>query len=448
MSPAAIALFFGIASLLPVSGPGGFAMDRTNSQEPLTVEQAVKLAEENAYALKIAAAASRKAKAQYEEARGNQSVQVRFGATYTRYDKELTSTFGSSTSTIRPIDQSAAQVILTYPIDWSGALGRVVRSAWYAYLATEDSFQAELRILRKDVRTAYFNVLQAQRQVVVFEDSLKLAQERLKTLESQLRQGVIARVDLLRGESQVRQAESDLLSANNALDLAKSALNLLLSRPVETVFAVADEHTLPILELSEADLMEAAKANRHELKSLRNQAEVFASLTAAARAAKVPTLNLSITHSRDFDPQGFSASGQTTLGQLSISFPLYDSGIANAKIKQAKEDEEQLRWRYKQVELGITLEVRQALVNLENARARLAVADQAVATATENLRLAILRTDQGEGINLEVVDAQNQLTLARVQQVRAKYDWLVAFAQLQGAVGSDSLRIEGTGAKK
>lgn len=446
MSPAAIALFFGIASLLPGSAPN-FAGSSAQIPGQLDIEHAVKLAEENAYALKIAAAASRKAKAQYDEAKGNRGVQVRFGGTYTRYDKEITSSFGSSTSVVRPIDQTAAQLVLTYPIDWSGALGRVVRSAWYAYLASEDSFQAELLALRRDVRTAYFGVLQAQRQVAVYEDALNVASERLKSLESQLRQGVIARVDVLRGETQVRQAESDLLSAKNGLEIAKSSLNLLLSRPVGTEFTVAEVEAMPAMTLSESELSEAAKANRYELKSLRNQAEVFASLTAAARAAKIPTINLSITHSRDFDPQGFTASGQTTLGQLSVSFPILDSGVANAKIKQAKEDEEQLRWRYKQVELGITLEVRQALVNLENARARLEVAERSLVTATENLRLAILKTDQGEGINLEVVDAQSQLTLAKVQLVRAKYDWLVAYAQLQGATGSDNLQIEKRGAK-
>lgn len=447
MSPAAVFLMFGIAPYLPSGIPYGIEAV-SQSPEKLTVEQAVKLAEERAYALKVAAAASRKAKAQYEEAKGNQGVQVRFGGSYTRYDREITSSFGSTTSVVRPIDQSAAQLILSYPIDWSGALGKVVRSAWYAYLATEDSFQAELLALKRDVRTSYFSVLQAQRQIDVFTDSLKVAKERLKTLESQLKQGVIARVDYLRGETQVRQAESDLISAKNTLELAKSSLNLLLSRPVDTEFTVEEVETLPDLSKSEAELIEAAKTNRHELKSLRNQAEVYASLTAAAKAAKVPTLNFSINHSKDFNPQGFSASSQTTFGQLSISFPIFDSGVTNARIKQAKEDEEQLRWRYKQVELGVTLEVRQALVNLENARARLEVAEKAVVTASENLRLAILRTDQGEGINLEVFDAQNQLTIARVQQVRAKYDWLVAHAQLQGAVGSDGLQVEQRGANR
>jgi outer membrane protein TolC len=89
----------------------------------------------------------------------------------------------------------------------------------------------------------------------------------------------------------------------------------------------------------------------------------------------------------------------------------------------------------------VSLQVDQAHTNLKNALSRLEVAKTQVGLARETYRLAKLRADNGEGIQLEVTDAQTELTRSEINLVTARYDYLIAYAELLRAVGepSDSL---------
>ncbi len=425
--------------------PIGFGIVISTLQTPqLTIEEALKIAEQNAYSLKIANSAVQKSKFVFQEADGTRKPQVRFEASYTRFDEEIS----GSSGTIRPIDSKTASVGLSYPLDIGGALGRVVQSAKYLYLASQDSFQAELNSLRLSVRSAYIEVTQAAEQVSVFSGALETAKGRLKNLEAQLKQGQIARIDVLRAQTLVSQSESDLLRSQQSFELAKSSLNNVLSRPVDTPFLVNGMEENNASNFDETQLIASALSNRRELKSFKKQNAAFEELGKAAKAATTPTLNLAIQHSANFGALGFASTEQSTVGVLSVSFSLYDAGVAKAKIAQNKEDARLANFRFEQAALGISLEVRQAVTNLRNSQARLEVAQKQVTSAEENLRLSLLRSANGEGIEIEVIDAQNQLTSAKAQRVAAQYDYHLAFAQLQKAVGSDELKTIDQGGKK
>ena len=415
----------------------------TQQAPQLTIEDALKIAEQNAYSLKIAESAVQKSKYLFQEADGTRKPQVRFDANYTRFDKEIS----GSSGTIRPIDSKTASVGLSYPLDIGGALGKVVQSAKYLFLASQDNFQAELNNLRLSVRSAYIQVTLAAEQVSVFSGALETANARLKNLEAQLKQGQVAKIDVLRAQTLVSQSESDLIRAKQSLELAKSSLNDVLSRPVDTPFLVYGLDENPTTDLNEANLIETALANRRELKSFKKQNAAFEELGKAAKAATTPTLNLAIQHSANFGALGFASTEQSTVGVLSVSFSLYDAGVAKAKIAQNKEDAKLANFRFEQAALGISLEVRQAVTNLRNSQARLDVAERQVISAKENLRLSLLRASNGEGIEIEVIDAQNQLTSALAQRITAQYDKHLAFAQLQKAVGNDELKTMGQGGK-
>ena len=84
-------------------------------------------------------------------------------------------------------------------------------------------------------------------------------------------------------------------------------------------------------------------------------------------------------------------------------------------------------------------DVRNAASNLRGARARLENATRQVALAQEVFRIAQVRQAAGAGTYVETVDAQTTLTTARNNLVRARYDVLTAYSQLQRAVGTDRL---------
>jgi outer membrane protein TolC len=92
-----------------------------------------------------------------------------------------------------------------------------------------------------------------------------------------------------------------------------------------------------------------------------------------------------------------------------------------------------------QTRLFISQDVRNAVQNLSSALARLRSAEAQRRLAEEVFRLARVRQEAAEGTYVEVIDAETSLTQARNAEVSARYDYLVAYSQLQRAVGTDTL---------
>lgn len=399
----------------------------------LTIDEALRIAEQNAFEVRIARSSVEKTRQQVNEVRGNLGPQVRVTTAYTRFDKEIK----AEGSVVRPFDQTESQLVLSMPLDITGVLKRGLAASSIAVKVAQANLASERNDLRLNVRSAYFDVLQAQAQVKVFEEALDSAQKRLRNTELEYQAGAKARVDVLRFQTQVQQAESDLIAAKNGLSLSKNAFNNTLGRPIETPFELVEESALPTVEGDEKSLAETAAKNRPELRAFRYNAEVLKNIRIAEERGLLPSLSFSAIHSRNWNAQGQSTQDQSTFGQINLSIPVWDSGITRARVKAARQDEEQNKIRTEQTELAISLEVRQAYTNLANAKARWDVAKKQVEFAAESFRLANVRYEAGEGILLEVTDAQAELTRARVQLVAATYEYLTTYAQLQRALGTD-----------
>ena len=122
---------------------------------------------------------------------------------------------------------------------------------------------------------------------------------------------------------------------------------------------------------------------------------------------------------------------------MSLSLPIFDGGAIRARVGEARQNEVQARIRSRADRAhGVSQDVRNAGANLRGARARLDNATRQVALAEEVYRIAQVRQAAGAGTYVETVDAQTTLTTARQNYVRARYDVLTAYSQLQRAVGS------------
>jgi len=414
----------------------------------LSLEEALKIAEANAFRVRLAASDLEKARQQHAESKGRRGPSLQASASYTRFDKEISAQFNGSSVTIRPIDQKQASLTFSVPLDVSKALSKGVDAARLNALAFEASLASEKSALKLEVRRAYFGAVQARWQVGVAEEALENSRKRLENAELRQRAGELAKVDVLRFQTEVAQRASELIAAKNGLSLAKNVLNNAMGRPIQTLFETEEIERIPA-EPAGADtlVLNAAKA-RPELDALRFTAESLKRVREAEERGLAPTLNLSAVHDRAIDAQGFGSTEGTTTGTLTLAVPIFDSGITRARARAARQDEEQAKIRLAQFELGVSLEVRQALTSLVDAKSRLKVADEQVKLAEETYRLAVLRYEAGEGIQLEALDAQTQLTQARTGLVAARYDVLAAHAQLQAAVGRDDLGAAGANTEK
>jgi outer membrane protein len=408
----------------------------------LTLEEALAIAEQNAFGIRIAESQVDRARHRVSEARGALGPRVTADATYTRFDREGVAEFGGMRFVTQPIDTKQARISVTMPVDIAGTIRSGVRAAEAGLAAQQALLDAERNDLRFQVRQTYFQLLQAHAQTEVARQALQRARERQANAEQLLRAGAVARVDVLRFQSQVAQAEADFIAAENSARLVQNALNNVLGRPIETPIQPQDVPALPEVDAA-APWIEAARANRPELLAARYQIQTLENIRAGERRGLAPSLGLSAVHTRNFGAGGFSAQTQQTVGTVALTVPVFDSGVTTARIRQADEDVRQAQIRLEQADLGVSLEVRQALTNLQNARSRLAVAETQVRLAEETYRIAQVRYEAGEAIQLEVNEAQTELTRAQTLFVSARYEFLRSWAELLRATGEGTAQPTG-----
>lgn len=408
---------------------------------PLTMDQAVAIAERNAFTVRIQASNVEKSRQKVTETRGGMGPKVNLTAVYTRFDEATTAQLDPNSAPIivSPIDSKVGTLSLSVPLDISGNLSRNVRASEANYRATQENLRAALNDTRLNARQAFLSVLRAQALVGVQEQAVKDANERLNQGRLLLAGEQVARVDVTRLEAAVAQAKSDLLTAQNSLQISKYAFNQALARPIETPVDLTDITELPVVPSETDRLVQTGQKNRPEVLSLRQTLTALSNVTRATEASMNPSLSVGVSTQRSLDAAGFSARSQTTSGNLTLNLPIFDSGVTRARVKQARQDEEQAKINLQQVELAISQDVRNAVQNLASAQARLSNAREQVRLAEEVFRLAQIRQMAAEGTYVEVVDAETSLTQARNGLVSSRYDYLVAYSQLERALGTDNV---------
>ncbi len=404
----------------------------------LTLDEAIRQALQNNRQVLISERTVKKARDAVSETRNASRFQIQGTATYTRFDRVATARFGPQPIRLGNIENRTARIVLTQPIDISGIIRTAVQVVSLSYQIAELDYERTRNEIILQVTTAYQGVARAEEFVRVAEEALKNAQERLKVIQAQVDAGVASQFDLLRARTQVAQNEQALLSARNQLDLAKAALNNLLGRPLETPLEVVKPDHLPTLEadLDLETLIQRAYAQRPEVRAAERGVELAQANIHNARRGELPTLALTGQADFNLNTSPFSPRRETYTGILVLSVPIWDGGITRARVSQARDDLEIARLRLLQAREGIALEVRNAYLNLLDAKKRLEVARQGLEVATEALRLARVRFEAGVSPQLEISDAELAYTQAQTNLVNAQYDYLDAYASLMKAIGA------------
>jgi outer membrane protein len=136
------------------------------------------------------------------------------------------------------------------------------------------------------------------------------------------------------------------------------------------------------------------------------------------------------------------AGGQTSFKEnwnygVRFSIPLFDGGLIRSEINKEKAGLEKVKEEERALRLLITREVRDAYLQIENAKERVEVTQNAIENARENMRVEALKYETGAGTSTSVIDAQTALLRAETDHYQAFFDRETAVAYLKKAIGED-----------
>jgi len=289
------------------------------------------------------------------------------------------------------------------------------------------------------VHEAYFKVLKAKKLSEVAAQAVEQLQSHRRDAAAFYEVGLIPKNDLLQSEVLLAQGEQDLLRAKNSLSLARAALNLLMRRNVDAELELVDILQHEPKQVDWTETVHQAMENRPELVQARIAVQQAEKGITIARAPYLPSVALSATYKRQgdsFDAYSYSLGDEETrYAMASLSWNFWTWRQGKNEVAAARQRERKSMQAQEQVIDAITLELKDAILNLELADENIKVTEKAIEQAEENFRINTARYQSQLATSTEVLDAQTLLTQTRSNYYNALYDYNLAGSKLEWALG-------------
>ena len=471
------------ASLEPLAAPPSLALPDSLSQvrirelRPLSLEEAIQLADFNSPKLKAAAS-------QVDQAKS--ALRAAIAAWYPTVDltaNGLPEYFKSHTYSNSPPDRvvrlgqtnpNTGKEILTpetrdgykerYGREWRLNVGlrvtwdlinpaRVpqIAAARDQFERARESYLIALRDLRLETSTAYFDLQEADEGVRIGQASVKASLVSLRDARARFNAGVNTKLEVLEAETQLARDRNLLTSNLGQQSVSRRNLAVVLDLPQDvTPTAATPARPLGLWTPSLQESIVAAYNYREELDQLILDISINHSQANASLAAVQPVLSFvnSTTTSRTQGQTGQTSSdidmGDFTYGiqnstALTANWRLFDGGRARAEYRRSKQASEESRFNFARTRDQIRLEVEQSFFDLRTAIQNIDTTSSEVLSSRESLRLSQLRVQAGVSTQREVVDNQRDLTNAELRYAGAIKAYNTSLAQLRRRTGLDAL---------
>ena len=303
----------------------------------------------------------------------------------------------------------------------------------------EESYENTMQLIALDVKIRYFSLLKNDRLLRVAEELVRSSEERVKREESLYEIGATAKVNLLRAKVKLGEDRLYLISGRNDLSLARANLNDILGWHLDTLVEVVDNLTVERVSFNLPVLTEQAVSRHPSVRMARTQVQQAKASLGMAKSGRLPSLSASGDYSwSDIDlPEDMTDwkdHDSWSVG-LSLRVPIFDGFATKSNIRQAKLNLAIAEENLKQAKREIILAVKQAFLSVTEAEERIQVAEESLVLAEEEARLAKERYRLGASFMLELIDSQVAFSTAQLNYISALYDYNLAVAQLEQAVG-------------
>lgn len=436
MLPGAVPAFAQAPAPAPASPPA--------PERPVTLAQAVTQALQNNLAIRLAAFEVQITRVQLEAAQGAKAGTIRGATAYTRTNDRATTIVipaGTFPGQVTPITITipsspnlfTASIVYEYPLYTGGRLESQIALAAAGVRGAEAALERTKQDIILTTKLAYFQVLAARAGVDAAQRSIASAEETLRIAQARVRAGTSPRFDEIQAEVSLAQARQAFVRAGNGVAVATQGLAAVMALPVDTPLRPQEAMEVVPVPTPVGDLVARGFAQRPELAEHKARVDAAVAAIELAKAGVRPVVGLVGTVSSDGTALSTVALGWSLM--LSATFPIFDGGVTAAKIKEAELRLESLKVVEAQLRQRIELDVRQAAANLAAAAEEVAAATKTIEQAREALRIAQVRFREGVGTNLEVISAQAALAQAEAALVQALLAFNTARAQMERAVG-------------
>jgi outer membrane protein len=337
---------------------------------------------------------------------------------------------------VRRSNRGSAALSFNQPLWTGGRVAAAVNAANADVLAGRES-------LRRVEAQVLVSVVQAYADTRRDQETLRIRQENVNVLTRQLQEsqarfdvGEITRTDVAQSQSRLSAAQALLQSAIAQLAITRAGYATLVG---QNPGDLAPEPSLAYLLPADPDeAYKVAEENNPQLRAQQLSEQASRARIAGARAERMPSVsaNLAVQHNGlidPFDPR--DNFGRTVSATVTASVPIFTGGLTTSRVRQAVERNNVDKINTEAVRRNVVQGVTQFWSQLIASRANISSAEE----QTRAARIAAEGTREEQKVGLrttiDVLNAEQELRAAELNQVSSRRDEYVAAANVLATMG-------------
>lgn len=300
--------------------------------------------------------------------------------------------------------------------------------------------------LLERVAQAYFDALLGQVQLDLASAQKTAFAAQLQSAQKGFAAGVGMRTDVDEAQARMDLAHAQVLQAQQALDLARRRLALLLGVPVAQLVQLADLDTQRFapsapVPTSAEQWIALAEESSPQLQALRARLQAAQAEVDKAQAGHKPTLDVVATVSRSDSDSVTSINTvykQKYVG-VQLNVPLYSGGYVSSTVRQALAEVQRMQQTLEAAQRDLSNQVYEQFSAMTEGVLRIAALEQAVRSAQQALLSSQKSLQAGARTTVDVLNAEQQLTVAQRDLAQARYGYVLAHLKLQMLAGQERM---------
>ena len=321
-----------------------------------------------------------------------------------------------------------------------GALHQGRAASMDIYRASQD----QVRLARHDAAFAaekgFYQLLAARGAVQVTAEAAQLVQAYVQDLQNLVDVGMASQADLLAAQVQLSQAQLDAMKMAHVGSLAEAMFKVQLGiprdEPLELVMMEGQD--VDALPRSADELLSLALAQRPDVAGLDHTLDAMMHASNATWASWMPAIvamaNLNARNPNYSLQQEWYPSADIT---LALSWSVWDRGAAIQGNRAARAARRQLDAQRQLLTEMMTVELEAAVSSYDESIAELSVAGEGLQRARESLRLEQERFREGVSNNIQLLQAQTDVSASELTVLQAETQMHISHAALRKAVGME-----------